>query len=123
MGVVVRNNERAVTADRTKKGGSKGQGFTAEGLLMSALATATTQALKAAGKEQKVDAQALEELTVTVTQDSDSSFTRTISLPESLSSEQRTALVDASTATPIDSLLDATVTTTVVTADTVSATA
>ena len=82
---------------------------------MSALATATTQTLKAAGKEHKVDAKAVEAISVTITQDSDSSFTRTISLPDSLSADQRTALVDASMATPIDPLLNATVTTTIVT--------
>lgn len=120
MGVIVRSNEHTVTADRTKKDGGKGQGFTAEGLLMSALATATTQTLKAAGKEHKVDAKAVEAISVTVAQDSDSSFTRTISLPDSLSAAQRTALVDASMATPIDALLNATVTTTIVTNEAVS---
>lgn len=115
MGVVVRSNERTVTADRTKKAGGKGQGFTAEGLLMSALATATTQELKATGKEHKVDAKAMEAISVTITQDSESAFTRTISLPDSLSTAHRTALLDASMATPIDALLNATVTTTIVT--------
>ncbi|MDK8762971.1 bifunctional alpha/beta hydrolase/OsmC family protein [Corynebacterium minutissimum] len=115
MGVIVRSNEHTVAADRTKKAGGKGQGFTAEGLLMSALATATTQELKAAGKEHKVDAKALEAISVTITQDSESAFTRTISLPDSLSTAHRTALLDASMATPIDALLNATVTTTIVT--------
>ena len=82
---------------------------------MSALATATTQTLKATGKEHKVDSTAVEAISVTVTQDSESSFTRTISFPDSLSAAQRTALVDASMATPIDTLLNATVTTTIVT--------
>ena len=116
MGVVVRHNDRSVTADRTKKSGGKGQGFTAEGLLMSALAVASTQAIKAAGKAQKIDAKALEAVSVSITQESESRFTRTVTLPASLSADQQRALGDASTSTTIDSLLTVEVTTTVTTA-------
>ena len=55
FGVVVRHNDHSLSADRTKKNGGKGKGFTAEGLLMSALAAASTQAIKEAGKKLALD--------------------------------------------------------------------
>lgn len=113
MGVVVRHNDRSVSADRTKKDGGKGQGFTAEGLLMSAVAAASTQAIKAAGKAHKIDAKALESMSVSVTQESETRFTRTVTLPASLSAEQQRVLGDAAAASSIDPLLAVDVTTTV----------
>ena len=105
MGVVVRHNDRSVSADRTKKNGGKGQGFTAEGLLMSAVAAASTQAIKEAGKAQKIDAKVLEAVSVRVSQESESRFTRMVTLPASLSADQQRALADAAASTTIDSLL------------------
>ena len=115
MGVVVRHNDRSVSADRTKKNGGKGQGFTAEGLLMSALATASTQAIKEAGKAQKIDAKVLEAVSVRVSQESESCFTRTVTLPGFLSADQQRALADAAASTTIDSLLAVDIATTVAT--------
>lgn len=116
MGVVVRHNDRSVSADRTRKNGGKGQGFTAEGLLMSALATASMQAIKAAGKEHKIDTKVLEAASVRVTQESESRFTRTVTLPGSLGSDQQRVIGDAAASTTIDSLLAVDITTTVTTA-------
>ena len=115
MGVVVRHNDRSVSADRTKKNGGKGQGFTAEGLLMSAVATASTQAIKEAGKAQKIDAKVLEAVSVRVSQESESRFTRTVTLPGFLSADQQRALADAAASTTIDSLLAVDIATTVAT--------
>ena len=115
MGVVVRHNDRSVSADRTKKNGGKGQGFTAEGLLMSAVATASTQAIKEAGKAQKIDAKVLEAVSVRVSQESESCFTRTVTLPGFLSADQQRALADAAASTTIDSLLAVDIATTVAT--------
>ncbi|OFK65857.1 alpha/beta fold hydrolase [Corynebacterium sp. HMSC074A09] len=115
MGVVVRHNDRSVSADRTKKNGGKGQGFTAEGLLMSAVATASTQAIKEAGKAQKIDAKVLEAVSVRVNQESESRFTRTVTLPGFLSADQQRALADAAASTTIDSLLAVDIATTVAT--------
>ena len=115
MGVVVRHNDRSVSADRTKKNGGKGQGFTAEGLLMSAVATASTQAIKEAGKAQKIAAKVLEAVSVRVSQESESCFTRTVTLPGFLSADQQRALADAAASTTIDSLLAVDIATTVAT--------
>ncbi|WP_210401569.1 alpha/beta fold hydrolase [Corynebacterium sp. HMSC068G04] len=115
MGVVVHHNDRSVSADRTKKNGGKGQGFTAEGLLMSAVATASTQAIKEAGKAQKIDAKVLEAVSVRVNQESESRFTRTVTLPGFLSADQQRALADAAASTTIDSLLAVDIATTVAT--------
>ena len=109
----MRHNDRSVSADRTKKNGGKGQGFTAEGLLMSALVTASTQAVMAAGKAHKIDAKALESVSVSVTQESETRFTRTVTLPASLTADQQRALGDAAAASTIDPLLAVDVTTTV----------
>lgn len=123
MGVVVRSNDQSVTADRSKKAGGKGQGFTAEGLLMSALAADSAQAIKAAAKELKLDDTLMAALSVTVTHHGESAFERSIALPAGLTDNQRGALVAAATATTVDGLLNATITTTTTTASaTVTAT-
>ena len=120
MGVVVRSNDQSVTADRSKKAGGKSQGFTVEGLLMSALAADSTQAIKAAAKELKLDDAMMAALSVTVTHRGELAFARSIALPAGLTDKQRDALVDAATATTVDGLLNATVTTTTTTASSAS---
>ena len=102
FGVVVRHNDLSVTADRTRKQGGKGQGFTAEGLLMSALATASTQSIKQAAKGM-----ALDDVEVTVTHVHDKTFERRIELMGKLSADQKAELFKAATTTEIEQLLGA----------------
>ncbi|APT92560.1 alpha/beta hydrolase [Corynebacterium phocae] len=54
FGVVARTHNRNISADRTRAEGGKDQGVTPEGLLMSAIATASAQAVKAKARELKV---------------------------------------------------------------------
>ncbi|MDK4276726.1 alpha/beta fold hydrolase [Corynebacterium accolens] len=97
FGVVVRHNDHSVTADRTKKEGGKGKGFTATGLLMSALASASTQAIKEAGKKL-----ALDDVHVTITQTGTTSFERRIELKGSLSDSDIDALRAAARDTDVE---------------------
>lgn len=97
FGVVVRHNDHPVTADRTKKEGGKGKGFTATGLLMSALAAASTQAIKEAGKKL-----ALDDVHVSITQTGTTSFERRIELKGSLSDSDIDALRAAARDTDVE---------------------
>ncbi|MGV0353228.1 bifunctional alpha/beta hydrolase/OsmC family protein [Corynebacterium confusum] len=90
MGVVVRHNEHSVTSDRLKADGGKGQGFTPEGLLMSAVAAGTAQAIKAAARGMKLD-----DVHVTVNQGEGANFTRSITLFGDLDAGQEKALLAA----------------------------
>lgn len=92
----------SVPADRTKKQGGKGQGFTAEGLLMSALATASTQSIKQAAKGM-----ALDDVEVTVTHVHDKTFERRIELVGNLSTDEKAELFKAATTSEIEQLLGA----------------
>ncbi|WP_339018565.1 alpha/beta fold hydrolase [Corynebacterium simulans] len=102
FGVVVRHNERSVTADRPKKQGGKGQGFTAEGLLMSALAASTTQTIKEASKGMPLD-----DVQVNVTHVGDTTFERRIKLVGDLSAQQKSTLLEAAKSSPVEQLLGA----------------
>lgn len=100
FGVVVRHNDHSLSADRTKKNGGKGKGFTAEGLIMSALATAATQAVKDAGKRL-----ALDDVHVSITQTGLASFERRIELAGKLSAEEEAALRYAAKDTDVERML------------------
>ena len=100
FGVVVRHNDHSLSADRTKKNGGKGKGFTAEGLIMSALATAATQAVKDAGKRL-----ALDDVHVSITQTGPAGFERRIELAGNLSAEEEAALRSAAKDTDVERML------------------
>lgn len=101
FGAVIRHNDRSVTADRTKKNGGKGQGFTPEGLIMSALSAASVQAVKKAAKGMPLD-----DVSVAVTHvEGTDTFERRVELIGDLSAEQRAALLEAARDTSIDHLL------------------
>ena len=100
FGVVVRHNDHSLSADRTKKNGGKGKGFTAEGLIMSALATAATQAVKDAGKRL-----ALDDVHVSITQTGPASFERRIELKGNLSASEETTLRSAAKDTDVERML------------------
>ena len=100
FGVVVRHNDHSLSADRTKKNGGKGKGFTAEGLLMSALAAASTQAIKEAGKKL-----ALDDVRVSITQTGPASFERRIELVGSLSAAEESTLRSAAKDTDVERML------------------
>lgn len=104
FGVVVRHNDHCLTADRTRKEGGKGKDFTATGLLMSALAVASTQAIKEAGKKL-----ALEDVHVTITQTGTASFERHIELTGSLSDSDVDVLCSAARDTGIERMAAGTV--------------
>lgn len=104
MGVVVRNGEYSLTSDRTKKDGGRGEGFTPHGLLLSALAADTTQAIKAAAKGMPLD-----DVHVTVQPTDNGSYVRRVELRGSLSTDQKKKLVAAASDGTIEKLLNATV--------------
>lgn len=89
FGVVVRHNSRSVTADRSKARGGRGQGFSAYGLLMSALATSTTQAARAKVKDLSAE---VDDIRVHITQVDDTTFERRINFIGDLTSEDRAKL-------------------------------
>ncbi|MDN6098603.1 bifunctional alpha/beta hydrolase/OsmC family protein [Corynebacterium flavescens] len=100
LSVVVRSNDRDVKVDRRKEDGGKGQGITAEGLFMSALAAATTQAIKEAAKGLPLD-----DVVVEITHIHDTVFERRIELKGTLSPEQRRALLAASKTSAVESFI------------------
>ena len=100
LGVVVRSNNRNVKVDRLKPDGGKGQGITAEGLFMSALAAATTQAIKAAAKGMPLD-----DVAVHLTHVHDTVFERRIALSGALSPQQRHDLIAAAKTSAVESFL------------------
>lgn len=104
VGVVVRSNNQSVFADRSRKNGGKGKGITAEGLLMSAIATGTHQSLVDAAKAAKLD-KAIEDISVTVTHVHDSTFERRIKITGDISEEQRAQLRSTARGAGIDTLI------------------
>ena len=100
FGVVVRNNDLSISTDRTKSEGGRGNGHTAEGLLMSALASGTAQAVKAAAKGMMLD-----DVNVTVTHIHESTFERRIELVGNLSTQEKSALLNAGKKADIVSLI------------------
>ena len=100
FGVVVRNNDRSISTDRTKSDGGRGRGHTAEGLLMSALAAGTAQAVKEAAKGMSLD-----DVNVTVTHIHEATFERRIELVGTLSATEKSTLLAAGKDAEIVSLI------------------
>lgn len=103
FGVVARTNNRSISADRPKSAGGKDQGVTAEGLLMSAIAVGTTQAIQDAVRG--LPGASLDDAAVTVTHVHDTTFERRIDLTGTFTPEQHAALLAAGAAAPIGALL------------------
>ena len=106
MGVVVRNNDRALTSDRAKGDGGRGEGFTAQGLLLSAIAADTAQAVKEAAKGMQLD-----DVHVTVRRTSPTQFARSVDLVGDLSPAQREALLAAAGSGSVETMLRSSVVT------------
>lgn len=100
FGVVVRNNDLELTADRTKKNGGKGNGFTPTGLLMSALASASTQAIKEVAKRMPLD-----DVHVQITQTNETTFERHITLEGELDAADKATLLEAAANNEVEALL------------------
>lgn len=98
--MVVRNNDRSISTDRSKADGGRGKGHTAEGLLMSALASGTAQAVKAAAKGMKLD-----DVNVTVTHIHEATFERRVDLVGQLSASEKSTLLAAGKDAEIVSLI------------------
>lgn len=96
-GDVVRTSNRAITTDRAKNSGGKGQGVTSTGLFMSALAVSSSQAIRAAAKGMKLD-----DVRVEVTHLGGTSFTREVTLTGALSAEEKQTLLAAAQGSRID---------------------
>ena len=96
-GDVVRTSNRAITTDRSKNTGGKGQGVTSTGLYMSALAVSCSQAVREAAKGMPLD-----DVRVEVNHHGDGTFTREITLYGELSDEQVEALRAAGAASTVD---------------------
>jgi len=97
FGDVVRTSGQAITTDRTKNDGGKGQGVTTTGLFMSALAASSSQAVRQAAKGMKLD-----DVRVEVTHRPDNTFTREITLYGELTDEQAEQLRRAGAASTVD---------------------
>ena len=106
MGVVVRNNDRSLTSDRAKGDGGRGEGFTAQGLLLSAIAADTAQAVKEAAKGMPLD-----DVHVTVRRTSPTQFARSVDLVGDLSPAQREALLAAAGSGSVETMLRSSVVT------------
>ena len=78
--------------------------MTAEGLLMSAIATGTHQSLVDAAKAAKLD-KAIEDISVTVTHVHDSTFERRIEITGDISEQQRAQLRSTARGAGIDPLI------------------
>ncbi len=100
FGSVVRTDAHKVITDRAKADGGKDAGMTAIDLLMSALAAATSEAVRAAAKGMKLD-----DVRVTVTHASASTFQRQVHLDGTLSAAERRLLLDAAKSTDIQGML------------------
>lgn len=96
-GDVVRTSGRAITTDRAKNSGGKGQGVTSTGLYMSALAVSASQAIREAAKGMPLD-----DVRVEVTHHAPDSFTREITLYGQLSDQQAEVLRQAGAASTVD---------------------
>ena len=100
-GDVVRTSDRAITTDRSKNTGGKGQGVTSTGLYMSALAVSCSQAVREAAKGMPLD-----DVRVEVNHNGDGTFTRLITLYGDLSDEQVETLRAAGAASTVDGYVD-----------------
>lgn len=100
MGSVVRTKSDAVTTDRPKTEGGKGAGSSATELLMSALAAATSEAVREAAKGMQLD-----DVQVTITEVSRATFERKIQLTGTFTSAERRKIFDAARASDVQSML------------------
>ncbi len=100
-GDVVRTSNRAITTDRSKNTGGKGQGVTSTGLYMSALAVSCSQAVREAAKGMKLD-----DVRVEVNHNGDGTFTRQITLYGDLTDEQVETLRAAGAASTVDGYVE-----------------
>ena len=100
-GDVVRTSDRAITTDRSKNTGGKGQGVTSTGLYMSALAVSCSQAVREAAKGMPLD-----DVRVEVNHNGDGTFTRLITLYGDLSDDQVETLRAAGAASTVDGYVD-----------------
>ncbi|AQQ15205.1 Alpha/beta hydrolase family protein [Corynebacterium glaucum] len=96
-GDVVRTSDRAITTDRAKNAGGKGQGVTSTGLYMSALAVSCSQAVREAAKGMKLD-----DVRVEVSHRGDGTFTREITLYGDLTDAEAEQLRAAGAASTVD---------------------
>lgn len=100
-GDVVRTSNRAITTDRAKNAGGKGQGVTSTGLYMSALAVSCSQAVREAAKGM-----ALDDVRVEVTHNGDGTFTRVITLYGDLTSAEVETLRAAGASSTVDGYVE-----------------
>ena len=100
-GDVVRTSDVAITTDRSKNTGGKGQGVTSTGLYMSALAVSCSQAVREAAKRMPLD-----DVRVEVTHNGDGTFTRLITLYGDLTDAQVETLRAAGAASTVDGYVD-----------------
>ena len=100
-GDVVRTSDRAITTDRSKNTGGKGQGVTSTGLYMSALAVSCSQAVREAAKGMPLD-----DVRVEVNHNGDGTFTRLITLYGDLSDDQVETLRAAGATSTVDGYVD-----------------
>ncbi len=100
FGDVVHTNGRELVTDRTKAAGGKNRGFSPTGLLMSALAAATSQAVREAARDMPLD-----DVEVSIINVLDSTFERKIHLKGDLNDEQRRVLLEAAKITDIEAML------------------
>ncbi|WP_342319700.1 bifunctional alpha/beta hydrolase/OsmC family protein [Corynebacterium mayonis] len=99
-GDVVRTSNRAITTDRAKNSGGKGQGVTSTGLFMSAIAVSSSQAIREAAKGMKLD-----DVRVEVNHLGERNFTRHITVEGELSDQQRQLLLAAAKTSRIDGFI------------------
>ncbi|WIM68805.1 alpha/beta fold hydrolase [Corynebacterium breve] len=99
-GDVVRTSGRAITTDRPKNAGGKGQGVTAKGLFMGSIAASTSQSIREAAKGMKLD-----DVRVEVTHITGATFERKISLIGDLTEAQRNSLIEAVKTSEADEIL------------------
>ncbi|MHA2788930.1 bifunctional alpha/beta hydrolase/OsmC family protein [Corynebacterium sp. S7] len=100
FGDVVRTSGQAITTDRPRSGGGRGQGVTAKGLFMSSLAASTSQAIREAAKGMKLD-----DVRVEVTHITGATFERKITLYGQLNDDQKRTLYAAANSSELDDIL------------------
>ncbi|WP_257202245.1 bifunctional alpha/beta hydrolase/OsmC family protein [Corynebacterium cystitidis] len=100
-GDVVRTSGRAITTDRPKNKGGKGQGVTAKGLFMSAIATSASQAVREAAKGMD-----LVDVRVEVTHITGATFERKFSFEGNLTDAEKRTLLNAGRKSEANQILD-----------------
>lgn len=100
-GDVVRTSNRAITTDRPKNKGGKGQGVTSKGLFMASIATSASQAVREAAKGMKLD-----DVRVEVTHITGATFERRFTFIGDLTEGERRALLDAARKSEANAILD-----------------